>query len=118
MDIKPIGPANIGYGNVEEASNANTPKTSFPAPQTPAAIGAPAAPAAELEALAGLGKVEDLNDPEKSRAIVRQALSIVAGPELSQLSPAERDNLTEWMANDPSISGRTLKLMSKVLRGD
>jgi len=118
MDIKPLGPANVGYGNVEEASNTNAPKTSFPAPQTPAATGATQPAAAELEALAGLGKVEDLNDPEKSRAIVRQALSIVAGPEMSQLTPAERENLTEWMANDPSISGRTLKLMSKVLRGD
>ena len=118
MDIKPIGPANIGYGNVEDASAANPTKPSFPAPQTPAAMGTVQTPAAELEALSGLGKIEDLNDPEKSREIVRKALSIVAGPELSQLTPSERESLTEWMASDPSISSRTLKLMSKVLSGD
>jgi hypothetical protein len=118
MDIKPIGPGNVGFGDVKDASSVNQAKPTFPsAPATPAqAAGQPQA--AELEALAGLGKVEDLNDPEKSRAIVRNALSIVSESELSQLTPKERENLTEWMANDPAISGRTLKLMSKVLRGD
>jgi|SRR5215471_17162115 len=116
MDIKPIGPGNIGFGKVDDASSPSTPaKPSFStlstqAPDLP--------PAAEMEALAGLGKIEDLNDPEKSRAIVRNALEIISGPELSRLTPQERDQLTEWMANDPTISGRTLKLMSKVLRGD
>jgi len=118
MDIKPIGPGNVGYGDVKDASSVNQTKPSFPSAEATPAKGTGQPLAAELEALAGLGKIEDLNDPEKSRAIVRNALSIVSESELSRLTPKERESLTEWMANDPSISGRTLKLMSKVLRGD
>ena len=118
MDIKPLGSGNVGFGDVKDASSVNTSKPAFSTEQPQSVTGKSQPDAAEMEALARLGKVEDLNDPEKSRAIVKQALSIVAAPELSQLTQKEKDSLTEWMANDPSISSRTLKLMSRVLRGD
>jgi hypothetical protein len=117
MDIKPIGPANVGYGNVDDASAGSPAKSRFPSRQDPTAAADGPQPA-DLAALAGLGTVADLNDPEKAHAMVRSALSILAGPELSQLKPQERDNMVDWMANDPAISGRMQKLLSKVLRGD
>src|SRR5262245_25437086 len=108
MDIKPVGPGKIGFGNVDETPSTNAAKSTFPTLRSTAAEETGKPLAAELEALAGLGKPEDLNDPEKSRAIVRNALSILSGPELSQLTQKEKDSLTDWMANDPSIQSRTL----------
>ncbi len=118
MEIKPTGPGNIVYGNVKDTAGVGTPKQPFSTNQAQETTEAGKTKSPELDALAGLGKIEDLNDPDKSRAIVRSALGTICEPEFGQLTQTEKDGLTDFMANDPLVSGRTSKLMEKVFRGD
>jgi hypothetical protein len=118
MEIKPTGPGNIVYGNVKDAPGVGGPKQPFPAKQTSETAESAKPRSAELQNLAGLGKIEDLNDPDKTREIVRNALSEVCEPEFTQLTQQEKDGLTDFMTNDPLLSGRASKLMEKVFRGD
>ena len=118
MEIKPTGPGNVGFGNVNDTPGVSQPKPFSPVSQTTETQGTEAAGNAELQTLAGLGNVQDLNDPQKAQSMVRSALGSICEPEFANLTQKERNDLVDYMANDPLMKGKTAKLMEKVLRGD
>ncbi len=117
MEIKPTGPgANLSpVSNNDQAVN----KTTF-SRQTEASGAASVTPDPPLSSALAEYKKADLQDPAKVEKMLSQCtgglLEDVLGPSNSSLSANESSYLSGWLQNDPSVRGKLMNYLERVLK--
>lgn len=115
MEIKPTGPG----ANLPPVSNNDQPVKAF-SKQTGASDVADVASNLPLSPILGEYKKTDLQDPAKVEKILSQCtgglLDDVLGNSKSGLSANENSYLADWLQNDPSVRGKLLNYLERVLK--
>jgi hypothetical protein len=117
MEIKPTG---LG-GNLPPVSNNDQPvnKTTF-SKQTEATSAASVTSDLPLSSVLAEYKKADLQDPAKVEKMLSQCtgglLEDVLGPANSSLSANESSYLSGWLQDDPSVRGKLLNYLERVLK--
>ena len=69
----------------------------------------------ELRAIAARFRREDVSDPQRVASLVRSTMEELVPEESLMLLSCDRQNIIDWMANDPYLRGRVLEYFAKVL---
>ena len=69
----------------------------------------------ELGAIAARFRREDVSDPQRVASLVRSTMEELVPEESLMLLSCDRQNIIDWMANDPYLRGRVLEYFAKVL---
>ncbi len=116
MEIKPTGPG----ANLPPVSNNDQPVNKPFSRQTESSNAASATSNMPLSNVLAEYKKADLQDPAKVEKMLSQCtgglLEDVLGPASSSLSSNESSYLTGWLQNDPSIRGKMLNYLERVLK--
>ena len=115
MEIKPTGPG----ANLPPVSNNDQPVKPY-SKQTDASNVAEAASNLPLSSVLGEYKKTDLQDPAKVEKILSQCtgglVDDVLGNAKAGLSSNESSYLAGWLQNDPSVRGKLLNYLERVLK--
>jgi hypothetical protein len=116
MEIKPTGSG----GSLPPVPNDNQQVSNKTFSGASEASGIAAQPDSPLSSVLADFKKADLQDPAKVEQMLSQCagglLSDAAGQSQSKLSPDEKSYLTGWLQSDPSIRGKLLSYLEKVLK--
>ena len=114
MEIKPTGPP----VDPSSLSRADQP-SGVPFKQTKITETAPSAGGQALSAVTSQFKKADLQDPAKVNELLSQCsgelLQSALGQVNRQMSPTDKQYLTDWMQNDPSVRGKLMNYLERVL---
>ena len=69
----------------------------------------------ELRAIAATFRREDVSDPRRVAGLVRLAMEELVSEVPLKLHGCDRQNIIDWMTNDPYLRGRVLEYFEKVL---
>jgi hypothetical protein len=115
MEIKPTGPG----ANLPPVSNNDQPVKPY-SKQTGASNVAEPASNLPLSSVLGEYKKTDLQDPAKVEKILSQCtgglVDDVLGNSKTGLSANESSYLAGWLQNDPSVRGKLLNYLERVLK--